>query len=118
NISQELNINDQQLTQHKKEALNYLDTVTLKRLNNNLDIKLTATQLFSDNKASVLLQHGFMVQNPFPTEQKQNADSMPFNCSYNTFHKKYHKVLRGICERFGFYDIFLIDNESGNVVYT
>lgn len=117
-IGEELKVSEQELLRYKSDVLNYLDTVTLQRLNKNLDSKLSSAQLFSDNTASILLQHGFMVQNPFPTEQKQNADSMSFDCSYNTFHKKYHKMLRGICERFGFYDIFLIDYESGDVVYT
>ena len=33
-------------------------------------------------------------------------------------HQRYHERLRGLVKRFGYHDLFLIDHETGNVLYT
>jgi len=37
---------------------------------------------------------------------------------YGGLHKKYHPAMRKYLEKFGFYDIFLIDDETGHIVYS
>ncbi len=37
---------------------------------------------------------------------------------YSEFHNKYHAGLRQFQQRFGFYDVFLIDFDTGDIVYT
>jgi methyl-accepting chemotaxis protein len=66
----------------------------------------------------IALQNSFIANNSNPLGKKQILDNTPFNTKYDTAHKTNHPYFRAIVEQFGFYDIFLIDSESGDVVYT
>jgi methyl-accepting chemotaxis protein len=67
---------------------------------------------------AIALQSSFISNNSNPLGSKQKLDTSGFNTKYDTFHKATHPYLRDILEQYGFYDIFLIDSESGDVVYT
>lgn len=64
------------------------------------------------------LQYHYIANNPHPTGSKQLLDDPLDGSSYSYFHNKYHPFFRDFLERFGFYDIFLIDAQSGNLVYS
>jgi len=64
------------------------------------------------------IQHQYIVDNPFPTGEKSALTSTGLDTSYASAHTRYHPVLRDFVERFGYYDLFLIDSESGNIVYS
>lgn len=64
------------------------------------------------------LQHLYVSGNPQPVGQKHRLDDAGDGSAYSAQHRKYHPFLRSYLERFGFYDIFLIDPRSGSIVYT
>ena len=68
--------------------------------------------------AAVAMQHSFISANNNPLGSKQKLDSSAFNTKYDIIHKANHPYLRDVLEQYGFYDIFLIDLESGDIVYT
>lgn len=37
--------------------------------------------------------------------------------SYSDHHAKYHPMVRSFLKKFGYYDIFLVDIDSGDTVY-
>ena len=64
-------------------------------------------------------QYHYVVNNPFPLGQKDEmAESAEDTTIYNRFHQFYHPILRNLLLEFGYYDIFLIDIETGNIVYS
>ena len=81
----------------------------------NADIESKFSQLGS---SAIALQHSFISANPNPLGSKQALDSTPFETKYDSFHKANHPYLRGVLDQYGFYDIFLIDLESGDIVYS
>lgn len=118
-INKELGFSAEKINLSQERVNTYIDTAVLPRLNVNLVKKLNAGDLSHKGEANAtLLQDFFMASNPNPADEKLRMDSIPYNCTYNTAHKNYHPVLRSFLERFGYYDIFLIDCETGNVVYT
>ena len=70
------------------------------------------------SNSAIALQHSFIANNPNPLGKKQQLDISAFNTKYDTTHKANHPFFRSVVEQFGFYDIFLIDTETGDVVYT
>ena len=68
--------------------------------------------------SAVAMQHSFISANNNPLGSKQKLDSSAFNTKYDIIHKANHPYLRDVLEQYGFYDIFLIDLESGDIVYT
>jgi hypothetical protein len=42
----------------------------------------------------------------------------PTAAAYSKAHKIYHPLIRSYLEKFKYYDIFLVDHETGNIVYS
>lgn len=73
---------------------------------------------FPKNKTAQILQSLYISENPNPVGQKEKMNVATDNSDYSKVHKKYHPLLRDYLEKFSYYDIFLIDSKTGNVVYT
>ncbi len=68
--------------------------------------------------AGILLQSQYLKNNPNPLGKKHLLDRAADRSTYSDQHAKYHPVLRSYLEKFGLYDIFLVDAQSGDVVYS
>ena len=64
------------------------------------------------------IQHQYIADNPFPTGEKSQLVDTVLGTPYSDAHVKYHPAIRNYAERFGYYDIFLIDPGTGNIVYS
>jgi methyl-accepting chemotaxis protein len=64
------------------------------------------------------LQAEFITNNPNPLGQKEKMVRPQGNYAYAQAHALYHPSLERAQKLFGYYDIFLIDTETDNVVYT
>ncbi|MDP2561027.1 methyl-accepting chemotaxis protein [Psychrobium sp. 1_MG-2023] len=67
---------------------------------------------------SILLQHKLITANPNPLGEKHKLTSLGDSSSYDNAHQLYHPPLREYLETFDYYDIFLVDIETDNVVYS
>ena len=80
--------------------------------------KLSSTEDFiPQDGGSIKLQQMFISDNPNETGQKHQLDSVD-RTLYSTLHAQYHPVIRDYLEKFGYYDIFLVDHLSGKIVYS
>jgi methyl-accepting chemotaxis protein len=86
-------------------------------LNNNetLDIDALLTPL---DKESIALQYDFISNNSSPLGSKHLLDKPNTLSYYADYHARYHPVFRNYIERFGFYDLFLVDHKTGDIVYS
>ncbi len=75
--------------------------------------------LFSrlENK-SIYLQYHYIKNNTSPLGSKLLLDAADDGTEYSQVHQKYHEHIRISLEEFGFYDIFLVDADTGTIVYT
>jgi len=67
--------------------------------------------------ASNYLQYHYIANNPNPIGKKHLLNRANDDSVYSQLHGKYHPVFRNIIEKFGYYDLFLIDAD-GRLVYT
>ena len=93
-----------------KDIMFELDTFTGKELD--------LADFWPDDEAARYLQYYYITKNPFPQGKKEELDSVKGNCEYFRVHEQYHPTLRRIVERMGYYDLFIADPETGNIVYT
>ncbi|MCX4027397.1 cache domain-containing protein [Endozoicomonas sp. SM1973] len=118
NYTKELEVND--VEQLKAELLKYYRedyNVEYKRRNSGEE-RLLESQFQLLDIESIALQYAFIKANEFSTGQKDELINLNNNTSYGTVHAKYHPHIREFLKRFGYYDIFLVDYETGDIVYS
>ncbi len=67
---------------------------------------------------AVNLQYQYIKANTHPLGEKHRLDRADDGSTYSRIHSRLHPTLRHYLETFGLYDIFLVDAETGAVVYT
>ncbi len=67
---------------------------------------------------SIYLQYQYIKNNPHPLGSKDLLDAADDDSRYAQLHAEIHPVARNYLKRFGFYDIFIVDIESGDVIYS
>lgn len=67
---------------------------------------------------AALLQHRLIESNAHPLGEKHLLNSLGDSSDYDLAHQTYHPVIKDYLEQFEYYDIFLIDAQSGDVVYS
>jgi methyl-accepting chemotaxis protein len=65
-----------------------------------------------------LLQSLYIASNPNDIGEKQMLDDAGDGSAYSALHAEYHPAFRNYLERFGFYDIFLIEPDNATIVYS
>jgi class 3 adenylate cyclase len=67
--------------------------------------------------AGLQLQYLYVVKNPHPPEHRRDLANAGDGSDYSSVHEKYHGGFRHLVESFGYYDLYLIDYETGRVLY-
>jgi len=68
--------------------------------------------------AAAILQDQYIRRNPNPLGSKQLLDAADDDSPYTQVHATFHPVFRGMMQKYGLADLFLIDAESGRIVYS
>jgi len=92
-------------------------TTEYKKRNNNKqpDTSKWLAQLDDD---SIVLQHALIKSNPNPLGEKDKLTDLGDDSTYNFYHKKYHPAFRDFLTKFGYYDIFLVAPDTGDIIYS
>lgn len=69
-------------------------------------------------QAGQYLQYHYIANNSFPVGEKEKLTDAQDGSSYTKIHSKYHSIFRNIIQKFGYYDLFLIDFNTGEIVYS
>lgn len=67
---------------------------------------------------SVAFQHAYIAANQNPLGSKHLLDAANDASQYSKLHHQVHPVIRSYLDKFGYYDIFLVDSETGDIVYS
>ena len=67
---------------------------------------------------SLALQYYYIKANYNQLGEKHNLDAAADESDYSKLHAKYHPIIRDYLDQFGYYDIFLVDPDSGDIVYS
>jgi len=88
-----------------------------KKLNNG-NSAATKEFLAKLDPESVVLQYHYIQNNKNPLGNKHKLDDAKDGSRYSRIHGQYHPPIRQYLEEFDFYDIFLVDSETGDVIYS
>ncbi len=118
NYLSENKINDNDLSNFANNVKKYYQQEFLFRLNKNLDSPDNIDKYWSNDPYTIAFQNLYIYQNSYPTGEKLKLDAASDGSTYSKTHSVYHPIIRNFLERFGFYDIFLVDIKTGHIVYT
>jgi methyl-accepting chemotaxis protein len=99
-------------------AADYARGVAAALQNKGFDPSGAYASLESLDPAALRLQKLYIADNPNPIGSKQLLDAADDGSAYSTAHARFHPVFRRMLERYGVYDIFLVDADSGRIVYS
>ncbi len=104
---------------HDLEHLHqYYESEFIKRLNENSTVDNHYKDYIIQHESGEILQNIYIAENPNPIGEKHHLTFVEDSLSYTQTHTYYHPLFKDFLEKFGYYDIFLIDNASGDIVYT
>ncbi|MFM2481585.1 methyl-accepting chemotaxis protein [Celerinatantimonas sp. YJH-8] len=69
------------------------------------------------SERDIELQYRFIVNNPHPVGEKDKLNHSGNNDEYDQAHASIHPFMLNVLKQYGFYDIFLVDN-NGEVLYS
>ena len=81
-------------------------------------ITYSADQFMPRSDVAVMAQYHYLAANQNPLGSKDNLQTHDADTPYGNHHSKYHRMFSNNLERFGYYDIFLIEPENGSIVYS
>ena len=85
----------------------------------NQNSKLSGRALFKQTSTQAAkLQHYYIADNPNPLGEKDALVALNNKSAYDTAHQTYHPEIRKYLQEFAYYDIFIIDAQSGHIVYS
>ncbi len=108
------------VAQAKTELFKYYSeqfNVVYKENNNNQAANVQAW-LDKLSDTGLLLQYQLIQKNSNALGEKHLLDSLGDASDYDKVHQLYHPSIRYFLEQFEFYDVFLVDAKSGNVIYS
>jgi len=112
------NVTDNELLLMQQSLRHYYTSEFIPRLNAYANQQASADEYIPTQASAVVLQYHYIANNPHPTGQKSMLDTARDGSGYSRVHAKYHPVIRSFQEKFGYYDIFLIDPETGDMLYS
>lgn len=97
----------------------YYQDQFLRRLEEvDAEVKFDVTDFWPAQPGPRMLQESYISENPFELGSKHLLDAAADGSAFSRAHRRYHPVLRNFLERFGYYDLFLVDHETGDIVYS
>lgn len=75
-------------------------------------------QIMPQTNTGTMAQYHYLAANQSPLGAKDNLKTHNENTSYGQHHSAYHDMFKSKLERFGFYDIFLIEPTKGTIIYS
>ncbi len=88
------------------------------RLQMNVDGNPTVLTYFPKENTARYLQYHYLVKNPYDVDNKSHLDMAKDGSQYSEIHQNFHKFFRSITTRFDYKNLFLVDSETGNIVYS
>ena len=111
---------EQNISSEKNALRRYYENDFLSEFNKrNPDSNINIQSLYQSQPAiATAMQYQFIKANPHPLGEKHNLTHLNDGSSYDSAHQLYHPVIREFLETFEYYDIFLVDHRSGDIVYS
>jgi hypothetical protein len=114
----EQNVTPEQVDRMTESLHAYYASEFITKLNDNSGQDLKVEDYIPTSIRPLTFQYLFISNNPHPTGKKSLMDTVGDGSDYSETHALYHPILRNFLEKFGYYDIFLLDAVTGDMLYS
>lgn len=111
---------NESLSNFKNELENFYQNIfepEFKKNNSNRSAE-TSKIINELDSHQIALQSTYIAKNPHPHGKKQLLKDSGLSGTYDQTHARFHQEYLEYLERFEFYDVFIIDGETGNIIYS
>lgn len=117
-IENELTLSESENQSIDFRLTKYYESEFIPRLKRNLDSELITEKYIPKKRNAKILQDLYIASNDNEVGNKHYLHHADDSSSYSKAHRIFHPLIRSYLEKFKYYDIFLVDNETGNIVYS
>ncbi len=117
-IKDELKVTDQQMAKYKEAIKNFYEKDFIKKLNAHIIEDHKAEEYIPTDPTSIILQYLYIVSNPNPIGSKSFLNMANDGSVYSLLHGKFQDLLKDIIKRFSFHDMYIVDPQTGDIVYS
>lgn len=123
-IQAENEVTEEALTEMRKQVSRYYSSEFVRQykadnLKSDASDDAFVSKLLSPlDGDAITLQYEYIQKNPNALGSKELLDDAGDGSSYSRSHSLYHPIIRNYLQKFGYYDIFLVDLDSGDIVYS
>ena len=113
-------LSDQDIDRQRNQLATYYnqDFSTAYRDQNDGQSPNASTIIKKIDSNAVALQYCYIKANTHPLGSKDRLDRADDRSGYSQIHQRYHPVIRSYLKKFGYYDIFLVNPDTGKIVYS
>ncbi len=112
------NIQSSELIRMESSVKSYYRTNFLNQLNEQSEVDKTISEIWHDDVKATIAQYNYIANNSYAAGLKHYLDQAAGNSAYDKSHLKYHQIIRNYLEKFNYKDIFIIDPQTGHIVYS
>lgn len=121
-FSQEFEYLDTSLTEAQKSTYlssisNYYKDNFIGKLNSNIEGEEAVSKFIPKDNKTIVAQYHYLSNNKENVGEKNGLNNAKDGSGYSAWHEKVHPILNDYLERFGYYDIFIV-NTKGDIVYS
>lgn len=123
-IQADKEVTEASLAEMKKQVARYYTSEFARRYSSENSISeaeqdsLISKMLLPLDGDAIALQYQYIQKNPNALGSKELLDDAGDGSRYSASHSLYHPIIRNYLQKFGYYDIFLVDIDSGDIVYS
>jgi class 3 adenylate cyclase len=88
------------------------------KLANRVEGRPSVATHLPDTPVARYLQYQYIAANRFPVKAKQQLTEIADDNAYARAHAMHHPQFRRMAEKLGYHDLFIIDIETGDIVYS
>ncbi len=112
-------ITPQRLEDARKALKDYYQNQYGAEYQNQTGKNINTAALMPSEDIVMYRQFRYIAENPNPLGEKHQLDHAPLQGErYDRVHRNYHPGFRNFLQKFGYYDIFLVDPDTGHIVYS
>lgn len=117
-LSDDLQVDKNSINKYKRDLQQFYDNDFGSKFSKDTGESISSSQVMPTSDAGILAQYFYISNNTHPLGSKSLLDDPDDGSRYAQTHSWYHPVMRNYLEKFGYYDIFLVDHQTGDIVYS